>query len=58
MTKTTMPENRVFLDSARAEIEKRVETFRQHQAKMQAEREKRWARVMSEARASLHRNAP
>ncbi len=58
MTKTTMPENRVSKDSARTEIELRVASFRQHQAKMQADREQRWARVMAEARASLHRNDP
>lgn len=55
MTITTMPENRVFRDSARAEIEKRVEAFRQHQAKMQAERERRWVRIMTEARATIQR---
>lgn len=58
MTTTTMPGNRVrsSLDSIsleRAEIQKRVETFRQHQARQQAEREQRWARVIAETRASL-----
>lgn len=58
MTTTTLPGNRVFphqdrIGLERADIQKRVETFRQHQARQQAEREQRWARVMAEARASL-----
>jgi len=55
MTTTTLPENRALQDNARAEIEQRVEAFRQHQAKMQAERERRWARIMTETRATIQR---
>lgn len=59
MTKTTMPDNRVVRHSARAEIETRVEMFRQHQARLQAERERRWTRIMAEARDTLSgRNSP
>lgn len=58
MTTTNMPGNRVGtnlerVSPERAEIQKRVETFRQHQARLQAEREQRWARVMAATRASL-----
>lgn len=58
MTTTTLPGNRVrpHLDRIgleRADIQQRVETFRQHQARQQAERERRWARVIAETRASL-----
>ncbi len=57
-TTTNMPGNRVRpnldpVSPERAEIQKRVETFRQHQARQQAEREQRWDRIMAKTRASL-----
>jgi len=58
MTITNLPGNRVLphldrISLERADIQKRVETFRQHQARQQAERERRWARVIAETRASI-----
>lgn len=57
-TTTNMPGNRARpsldrMSPERAEIQQRVENFRQHQARQQAEREQRWARVIAETRASL-----